>query len=97
MRGRKPRDVTIRPDDLVVLRWIATKSSLPSPQVRRARIVLAIASGRRTNEIAREVGCNAATIWRACRATNSAASRASWRMTVPRSYRRKARRPDPWA
>ena len=40
MRGRKPRSVTIRPDDVAVLRWIATKSSLPTYQIRRACIVL---------------------------------------------------------
>jgi hypothetical protein len=59
--------VTIRPDDVAVLRWIATKSSLPTYQIRRACIVLGIGSGRRTQEVAKEVGCNAATIWRACR------------------------------
>ncbi len=67
MRGRKPRAVTITPADYPVLRLIARGEALPEYQVQRARIVLAIAAGERTQEVAREVGCDAATVWRTCR------------------------------
>jgi hypothetical protein len=35
--------------------------------VQRARIVLAIADGERTQTVAEQVGCDEATVWRICR------------------------------
>ena len=67
MRGRKPRQVTIAPADYHVLCLIARGETLPSYQVQRARIVLAIAAGGRTQSVARQVGCDEATVWRTCR------------------------------
>jgi hypothetical protein len=67
MRGRKPRRVTIFPSDLAVLRWIARGENLPSYQVQRARIVLAIAAGARTQRVASDADCDEATVWRICR------------------------------
>ena len=67
MRGRKPRQVTIAPSDYSVLRWIARGGDLPAYQVQRARIVLAIADGKRTQNVAEEAGCDQATVWRICR------------------------------
>jgi hypothetical protein len=67
MRGRKPRQVTITPTDYSVLRWIAQGDHLPAFQVQRARIVLAIAGGERTQAVAEKVGCDEATVWRTCR------------------------------
>jgi hypothetical protein len=67
LRGRKPRPVAIAPSDLTVLRWIATATTLPLYQARRARIVLAIATGARTQQVAKELGCDEATVWRSCR------------------------------
>src|SRR4051812_32497198 len=67
MRGRKPRCLTLAPADEPVLRWIAEGHGLPAYQVQRARIVLAIAGGQRTNVVARENDCDEATVWRACR------------------------------
>jgi hypothetical protein len=66
-RGRKPRSVAIAPSDLPVLRWVATATSLPLYQSRRASIVLAIATGARTGQVAKELGCDEATVWRTCR------------------------------
>jgi DNA invertase Pin-like site-specific DNA recombinase len=66
-RGRKPRRVVIAPCDLSVMRWVATAPTLPLYQVRRAKIVLAIAAGARTQQVARELGCDEATVWRICR------------------------------
>jgi transposase len=59
--------VIIPIDDLRVLHWIAKESGLPEYQVRRARMVLAVAAGKRIFQVAAEVGCDKATIWRICR------------------------------
>jgi hypothetical protein len=67
MRGRKPRRVAIAPSDLSVLRWIASGKDLPPYQVQRAKIVLAIAAGARTQKVAEDSGCDEATVWRTCR------------------------------
>jgi hypothetical protein len=67
MRGRKPRRVSVAPSDMSVLRWIARGDDLPPYQVQRARIVLAIAEGQRTQRVAEDAGCDEATVWRTCR------------------------------
>jgi hypothetical protein len=67
MRGRKPRIVAIAPGDVAALRWVASGSVVPSYQARRAKIVLAIANGVRTQHVAEEMDCDAATVWRICR------------------------------
>jgi hypothetical protein len=67
MRGRKPRRLNIAAADEPVLRWIAEAQGLPAYQVRRARIVLAIATGQRTGVVAKQHGCDEATVWRTCR------------------------------
>lgn len=67
MRGRKPRPIKIAPADLPVLELIARGGDLRWYQVQRARIVLALAEGQRTHEVARQVGCNTSTVWRVCR------------------------------
>jgi hypothetical protein len=67
MRGRKPRSLFITPSDLPVLRWIAEGKTLPWYQVQRARIVLAIAAGERTQRVAKQTDCDEATVWRTCR------------------------------
>jgi hypothetical protein len=55
------------PSDYTVLRWIARGENLHAFQAQRAQIVLAIASGERTQEVAEKVGCDEATVWRICR------------------------------
>jgi hypothetical protein len=67
MRGRKPRQLTIAVADSAVLRLIAKGDGVPWYQVQRARIVLAIAAGERTQEVAKEMNCDEATVWRTCR------------------------------
>jgi hypothetical protein len=67
MRGRKPRPFTIAPGDYPVLHLIAGGAHFPAYQVRRARLLLAVAAGQRLSEIAARAGCDASTIWRACR------------------------------
>jgi transposase len=67
MRGRKPRRISIRPGDLSALQWIAEGTEPPLYQVQRARIVLAMAAGARTQQVAQDSGCDEATVWRTCR------------------------------
>jgi hypothetical protein len=67
MRGRKPRIVAIAPGDVAALRWVAIGSEVPRYQAQRAKIVLAIANGLRTQHVAAEMACDAATVWRICR------------------------------
>jgi hypothetical protein len=67
MRGRKPRRLTIAPADYHALRLLARGDGIPTYQAQRAQMVLAIASGERTQDVAQRVGCDEATVWRACR------------------------------
>ena len=66
MRGRKPNQLVLRPDDESNLWQIARSQTLPWFQVQRARIVLARASGERTKVVADQLECDEATVWRAC-------------------------------
>jgi hypothetical protein len=67
MRGRRPRPLSLAPGDRVALRRVARADSLPWYQVRRARIVLAISSGERSQDVAARMECDEATVWRTCR------------------------------
>src|SRR5438309_11621844 len=66
MRGRRPNELTIRGADKPELERIAHSDALPWFQVRRARIVLGIAAGRRREVLASELSCDESTIWRTC-------------------------------
>lgn len=66
MRGRKPHSLVLPRHDRAVLQSIAHSDSLPWYQVRRARIVLAIAAGERVQTIALHLQCDPATVWRTC-------------------------------
>jgi hypothetical protein len=66
MRGRKPDSLTLSPGDDLALREIARSDSSPWYQVRRARIVLAIAAGERRHIVAARMECDEATVWRTC-------------------------------
>lgn len=67
MRGRKPRQLTVNPDDIPRLRRIARNIELPWSHVRLARVVLAIAAGDRIQNIAARIECDPATVWRIAR------------------------------
>ena len=66
MRGRRPEKLTIVPRDAAVLHATVHSGSLPWFEVRRAKIVLAIAAGQRQCAVAQELDCDEATVWRAC-------------------------------
>ena len=67
MRGRKARAFSLLPADLPVLRQFAHSRTLPFATVQRARVVLAVADGRRIHDVAVLHQCDPATVWRLCR------------------------------
>src|SRR5438552_11808695 len=68
MRGRKPRALTLDPEDVPFLETIARSRSFPWFQVQHARILLGVAAGQRIQSIAFQMQCAAAMVWRVCRA-----------------------------
>jgi transposase len=64
MRGRKPKLLSIPSPDIDRLHKIAHSDILPWYQVRRARIVLALAAGERKCDVATRLECGEATVWR---------------------------------
>ena len=64
MRGRRPKPLTLAPPDRDRLLKAAHSDSLPWYQVRRARIVLALATGVRKCSIAEQLECDDSTVWR---------------------------------
>ena len=67
MRGRKPRRLSLSPDDQSVLEQIARSRTLPWFQVQRARALLAMAAGERVQTLAWQLQCSPSTLWRLCR------------------------------
>lgn len=67
MRGRKPQRVRVARADRAVLEQLARREVAPWYQVRRARIVLAMAAGARTQTVAHQMQCDVATVRRTCR------------------------------
>src|SRR3954453_4151115 len=66
MRGRRPELLTLRAHDQPILLKLAHSQTSPWFQVQRARIVLAIAAGQRTEAIADQMQCDETTVRRAC-------------------------------
>ncbi len=67
MRGRKPRCLSLAPNDKPVLEKIARSRTLPWFQVQRARALLAMAAGERVQTLAWQLQCSPSTLWRLCR------------------------------
>ena len=55
MRGRKPSVLSVAPSDEDRLHTTAHSDSLPWYQVRRARILLALAAGQRKRDVAAQM------------------------------------------
>lgn len=60
MRGRKPSVLSLDPSDIERLHTTAHSDCLPWYQVRRAKIVLALAAGQRKREVAARLECGVA-------------------------------------
>jgi transposase len=67
MRGRKPSSIYPSRADREKMRRISRSLTLPWFQVRSARIVLAVASGQRTQAVAAQMQCAVDTVRRTCR------------------------------
>ena len=63
MRGRKPRRLSLAPNDKPVLERITHSRTLPWFQVQRARALLAMAAGERI-QLAWQLQCSPSTLWR---------------------------------
>jgi len=66
MRGHRPEKLTLARQDADALHTVARSDSLPWFQVRRAKIVLAIAAGEHKCSVAARLECDEATVWRTC-------------------------------
>jgi Winged helix-turn helix len=66
MRGRLPGAVSLDECDLSLLHQVARSAHLPFFQVQRARVMLAMAQGKRVQAVAAGNGCDRTTIWRIC-------------------------------
>ena len=66
MRRRSPALLEITPAALDRLQEVVQSGTWPRQQVRQARMVLTMATGARTDEVAAQVHGSAATVWRAC-------------------------------
>lgn len=64
MQGRKPRHLSLTPNDKPVLEQIARSRTLPWFQVQRARALLAMAAGERIQTLAWQLQCSPSTLWR---------------------------------
>ena len=67
MRGRKPRPIEVDPADVPTLQQIARSKTRPWYQVQRARILLEMADGGRTQVVASQNQCDGTTVRRICR------------------------------
>lgn len=67
MRGRKPREVVLCPEDIPVLESLVRKGKTEQRVAKRAGILLSLAAGERTDPIAEHVDRNKATVWRVAR------------------------------
>ncbi len=67
MPGPQPVSITVSLPQQAVLERLLRQQSCPQALVRRARIVLAAATGQRNEPIAHHLGCSATTVrlWRA--------------------------------
>jgi len=64
MRGRKSKELAASQPDILALERVAHRDMSPWYQVRRARIILGLARGKRRTDIASQLGCDESTIWR---------------------------------
>lgn len=67
MRGRKPRGVKLKPEDIPRLEALVRRGKTEQRIARRARILLGMHQGERVKELRERVEQDPATIWRVCR------------------------------
>ena len=67
MRGRRPRPLVLRVEDLPVLQALVRHGKAEQRVARRAHILLTMAEGERTAHLATRLEQDEATVWRVCR------------------------------
>jgi transposase len=67
MRGRNPRSLVLRPEDVPVLHTLVRCGTTEQRVARRASILLTMAQGERTARVATRMETDEATVWRVCR------------------------------
>jgi hypothetical protein len=67
MRGRKPRSIELKPEDVVALEAILHNGKTELRTARRARILLGVHWGERMKTLSERVEQDPATLWRVCR------------------------------
>lgn len=67
MRGRKPRQVALHPEDVPVLEALVRSGKTEQRVAKRADILLSLAGGKRIVPLAERVGRDESTVWRVCR------------------------------
>jgi transposase len=67
MRGRRPRPLVLRPDDVPILHALVRSGKTEQRVARRAHILLTMAEGERTADLATQLEQDEATVWRVCR------------------------------
>jgi len=67
MRGRKPRPLQLRTEDVPVLQGLLRSGKTEQRVAQRAQILLTMAQGERTTRLATRLEKDEATVWRVCR------------------------------
>jgi transposase len=67
MRGRKPRGVELKPNDIAPLEALLRSGKTEQRTARRARILLGMHRGERVNPLSGKVEQDPSTVWRVCR------------------------------
>lgn len=67
MRGRKPRNVQLKQEDIPQLEALIRSGKTEQRVARRARILLGIHRGERVKELCNRVEGHRSAIWRVCR------------------------------
>jgi len=67
MRGRKPRGVELKPDDIPQLEALLRSGKTEQRTARRARILLGMHQGERVKPLSEKVEQDSSTLWRVCR------------------------------
>ena len=67
MRGRRPRDLQLKAEDIPVLEALVHSGKTEQRVARRARILLEIGRRERVKLLSKRVEQNPSTVWRVCR------------------------------
>lgn len=67
MRGRKPRGVELKPEDVPKLEALVHSGKTEQRTARRARVLLGMRRGERVKQLSERVEQDPSTVWRVCR------------------------------